>query len=335
MPLPTRPFTVTRLARALLLLPALYLHAPDARAQNFFEQLFGIGRAARPPVPPRSVPSEAPPPVIPGAPVPGEPVPDEAPRASVPAAPRQPVVLRAPSEDNVLGQDLLFNGLSGGLKLERGAGGVTALVTLPGTRVSQPIESCSVKLNAGKPIALTAMGKPEGVARFEAPAAECPLRFDVLEGSVIATPLGGNPTCTFSAADCATTPSGLWGPAAAAVMPRASEFDAGRGVADKAVRDNYRVMTQRTRATDVRPVVQEQAAFSADREEMCRTYAREGAHGFCHLRFTEARAIALATRLGVNTAAPTASATPRPRRKPAAVDGMNPDTAGEAPIADQ
>ena len=335
MPLSTRPISAPRLARALILAPALCLHAPEARAQNFFEQLFGIGRAARPPVPPRAVPSEAPPPVIPGTPVPGDAAPDDASRPSAPAAPRQPVVLRAPAEDNVLGQDLLFNGLSGGLKLERGPGGMTALVTLPGTKVSQPVESCSVKLNGGKPIALTAAGKPEGVARFEAPAAECPLRFDVLDGSVLATSLGGAPTCTFSAADCATTPAGLWGPAAAAVIPRASEFDTGRGVADKAVRDNYRVMTQRTRAADVRPVVQEQAAFSADREELCRTYAREGAHGFCHLRFTEARAIALATRLGANAGAPTASATPRPRRKPAAVEGMNPDVAGEAPIADQ
>jgi hypothetical protein len=91
-------------------------------------------------------------------------------------------------------------------------------------------------------------------------------------------------------------------------------------------------MTQRAKGQDVRPIVTEQAAFSSDREQTCRTYAREGAHGFCNLRFTEGRALALATRLGVNTAtaAPTASAAPRPRRKSPspAVEGMNPDAGG-------
>ncbi|MCE4222875.1 hypothetical protein HCU64_03850 [Methylobacterium sp. C25] len=318
-----------RLPRILLLsammLPAALAAAGPANAQNFFEELFGIGRAARPPQPRQPVPG-APIPGEPGAPPPGD-VPPAAPAA--PPPPRQPVVLRAPGEDNVVGQDLLLNGLTGSLKLERTGAAVSARINLPGTKISQPTETCTVKLNGGNPIALASSGKPEGVARFEAAAAECPLRFDVLEGSVLATPLGGSPICTFSAADCATTPKGLWGPGAASLMPRAGEFDSARGTADRAVYDNYKVMTQRVRGQDVRPVVQEQAAFSSDREELCRTYAREGAHGFCHLRFTEARAVSLATRLGVT--APTASVAPRPvRRKPAPVDGANPDAATSA-----
>ena len=322
-----------RTARAALLLCGLAGLPTDAVAQSFFEELFGIGRAAKPPVPPRGVPQTAPPAQVPSAPLTPEEMQPEAPR---PAAPRQPVVLKAPVEETVLGQDLQLNGLTGTLKLERGAAGVTALATLPGTKVSQPTESCTVKLNAGAPVALTSEGKPEGVSRFETAAAECPLRFEILDNAVLATPTGGNPTCTFAAADCATTPAGLWGPAAASLIPRAAEFDTARGVADKAVRDNYKVMTQRVRGQDVRPVVQEQAAFSSDREQVCRTYAREGAHGFCHLRFTEARALGLATRLGASTATPTATVTPRPRRKPP-VEGLNPDgTPAEPPaFADQ
>ncbi len=141
------------------------------------------------------------------------------------------------------------------------------------------------------------------------------------------TTLESGQICTFSASDCATTPVGLWGPAAATLIPRAAEFDTARGVADKAVRDNYKIMSQRARREDIRPIVAEQAAFSADREQFCRAYAREGTHGFCHLRFTENRALALATRLGANTATPTATtaaAPRRPRPKPA-VEGMNPD----------
>ena len=314
------------LAIPLLVLAAAALPG-EAAAQNFFEELFGIGRAAKPPVPPRGVPSGPPagaPP--PGTPLPpGEPPAAEAPR---PAAPPRPVVLKAPSEESVVGQDLMLNGLSGSLRLERAGAAVTARIGLPGTRVSQPTESCTVPLGGGNPLTLSAEGRPEGVPRYEAAAAECPLRFDVTEGGVLVSSLGPNPVCTFSAADCATTPVGLWGPAAAGLIPRSSEFDTARGIADKAVRENYKVMTQRARREDVRPVVIEQAAFSSDREQLCRTYAREGAHGFCHLRVTETRALALAARLGANTAAPTAAAAPRrPRPKPA-VEGMNPDAAG-------
>ena len=319
----------------LLLAGSAVTASTPARAQNFFEELFGIGRAARPPQPPRNVPVQPPPqqPAEPGAPAPGEGV--EA-RPSGPAQPRQPVVLRVPAEDNVAGQDLLLNGLNGSLKIERSGSAYTAQMTLPGTKISQPTENCSVKLNGGKPVPLSAEGRAQGVSRFSAASAECPLRFEILDGSVLATPLGSGPACSFTAADCETTPSGLWGPGAASLIPQAGEFDTARGVADKAVRDNYKIMTQRARGGDVRPIVQEQAAFSSDREQACRTYAREGAHGYCHLRFTEARAIALAVRLGANTAAPTAANTPpRPRRSRAPVEGMNPDAPGAEPFADQ
>ena len=296
----------------------------EAWAQNFFEELFGIGRAAKPPAPPRGVPTGPP-----SGPIPGTPLPDD-PSASVPEAPRpvvpsRPVVLKAPSEDGLVGQELMLNGLSGSLKLERAGSGLSARITLPGTKVSQPTEACKVPIGGGGLVTLTSEGRPEGVPRYEAAAAECPLRFDVTEGGVLVSSLGPTPVCTFSAQDCATTPVGLWGPAAATLIPRSSEFDSARGVADKAVRENYKLMTQRARREDVRPIVTEQAAFSSDREQLCRTYAREGAHGFCHLRVTENRALALATRLGVNVTATTApAAPPRPRRKPP-VEGMNPD----------
>ena len=310
--------------RTLLLIPLLAAAPCEAQAQSFFEELFGIGRASRPERPPADVPSAAPSQGGPGGP-------PSAARPSTPPPPRQPVVLKAPSEDGVIGEELQLNGLNGSLKLQRAGAGLTALVTLPGTKISQPTESCTVKLNAGAALALTSEGKPEGVARYEAAGAECPLRFEILDGGVLAKPLGEGKSCAFTAADCLTTPGGLWGPGAAGLLPRAAEFDMGRGVSDKAVRDNFKVMTQRMKGQDIRPVVQEQAAFSSDREEVCRTYAREGAHGFCHLRYTEARALSLAARLGANLTQTTASVTPRPRRRsvPQPADDMNPE-AGEA-----
>jgi hypothetical protein len=321
---PTRILPLTALAAALV----LGVPSGPAQAQNFLERLFGIKPDRAPP------PTLRPPEPVPAPPggVPDEGAPGGAPEASrPPPVPRGPVVLKAPTEEGVLGQDLQLNGNSGALKLERTGTALSATVTLPGTKVSQPAESCTVKLGGGKPIPLTPAGKPEGVPRYEAPAAECPLRFDVAEGGVMVTTLETGPLCTFSAADCATTPVGLWGPAAATLIPRAGEFDTARGVADKSVRDNYKIMTQRARREDIRPIVAEQAAFSADREQFCRGYAREGTHGFCHLRFTENRSLALATRLGANTAAPTASTAAPARRAPRpkpAVEGLNPDAGG-------
>ncbi|MDG9423157.1 hypothetical protein OLF92_11785, partial [Streptococcus pneumoniae] len=74
--------------------------------------------------------------------------------------------------------------LSGKLKLERAGTAVTARISLPGTKVSQPTESCTVPLAGGGPVTLSSEGRPEGVPRYEAAAAECPLRFEVTEGGV-------------------------------------------------------------------------------------------------------------------------------------------------------
>ncbi|WP_018263498.1 hypothetical protein [Methylobacterium sp. WSM2598] len=305
------------LATALVLaLAGAALPAP-ASAQNFFEELFGIGRAARPAAPPR--------PAAPAAPM-DAPPPAADPRPAAPPPAPRPVVIKAPSDDGAIGQDLLQNGSAGSLKLERAQGGLTARVTLEGTRISQPIESCRVSLSKGAPLALTDQGRPNGVTRLASSDPVCPLRMEILEGSVLVTPLTEPDICVFQAQDCATTPKGLWGPGAASLVTRAQEFDGARGAADRAVRENYRVMTQRAKREEIRPIVAEQAAFSADREQMCRAYAREGVHGFCHLRITEARVLSLATRLGLTVStAPTASNAPRPvRRRPPPVEGMNP-----------
>jgi hypothetical protein len=183
-----------RLNRVLLLaalIPSSLVALPQAgHAQSFFEDLFGIGRGAKPPVPPRHVPTAP----VPQAPAPsgdpaapGEPG-AEAPRPSAPA-PLRPVMLKVPAEDTVLGQELMRNGANGSLKLERTGNATVARVTVPGMKVSQPAESCSVPLSGGNPIPLTTEARADGLARFDAAGGECPLRFEVLEGSVLVTAL--------------------------------------------------------------------------------------------------------------------------------------------------
>jgi hypothetical protein len=109
----------------------------------------------------------------------------------------------------------------------------------------------------------------------------------------------------------------MWGPEPAQLMPKVRDFEAMRASADKIVRDNYKVLASRARPENARPIIAEQAAFSSDREMMCRSYAREATTSFCNAKFTEARALSLATRLGVSLSTASAEPRPRPRRQPA------------------
>ena len=76
---------------------------------------------------------------------------------------------------------------------------------------------------------------------------------------------------------------------------------------------------------DVASLVQDQGAFPGEREDLCREYVKEEAHGFCAASVTEARAALLEARLAaLSPAAAEASAKPdKPRHrkpKPAPVD---------------
>lgn len=286
----------------------------QALAQGFFERLFGIRPA---PVPPASVPQNPrplppPPPGVPGIP-PSDFGPGggpSGPSQSSGPAPARPVAMKPPSEEGVVGRDLKLNGTSGLLRIDRaGQGTLRAQVTLAGARVSQPTESCSVKL-AAEPIPLTSSGKADGLPRYELQAPLCPMVLDVVDGAVMVTT--PEEACVIQEADCRAEPRGLWGPEPGSLIPKAADLEQARGTADRAVRENYKALTQRASPQSVRPIVSEQAAFSSEREQLCRSYSREGVHGFCNARFTEARAVMLASRLGL-LAQPEAQAE-RPRR---------------------
>lgn len=308
----------------------------EARAQNFFERLFGI-RPAPAPVPPGAIPQR---PGVPGPGAPGvAPLDPAAPDAQgvppapqhAPPAPPKPIVLKAPSEDSIVGRDLKLNGSKGSLRVERAGAELRAQVTLQGSKASNPVESCSVDLGKGGPLTLTSAGKPEGVPRYSIDAPACPISFDVLDGAVMVN--ASAPACTIKEADCEIDPRGLWGPEPGALLPQAASLEDARGQADRAVRENYKALVQRAGPQNTRPVVSEQAAFTSEREQTCRWYAREGAHGFCNVRFTEARALSLAARLGLNASAAAAPAAPRPRRPPPTQADYDSYQAPQAPVA--
>lgn len=289
--------------RLPILAAVLSLAAADASAQNFFERLFGI-TPSRPQAPAFNAPQ--PPPEMPA---------EEAPRRVAPAAPvvPRPVAIRAPSEDTVIGRDLRQNGSNGSLRIERaGRGDLRAHLTLVGRRSAQSVETCSIPITPSDGAALVSQGRPEGTARYQLQDPTCPLQLDLLDESVLVK--GPTEICTFQAASCQADPSGLWGPEPAQLTSRVRDYEAIRASADRIVRDNYKVMASRAAPAAMRPIIAEQAAFSADRETLCRSYAREGSTSFCNARFTEARAMSLASRLGITTAS--ADATRAARRRP-------------------
>ena len=68
----------------------------------------------------------------------------------------------------------------------------------------------------------------------------------------------------------------------------------------------------------IRSLAHEQAAFSSEREEMCRDYAREDQHGFCAARFTEGKLAQINQRLSLKKAPePAASPHKKPVQNPA------------------
>lgn len=293
--------------------------AGNAAAQGFFERLFGL-RPAQPIYPPQGVPQPrgpfAPgPPPAPGLPPEGEPGVPTGPIPPAAPPPARPIVLKPPSEDGVLGRELKLNGGSGSLRLERtGRSELRAQLTLAGSKLSDETESCAVDLGGGQPVALSSRGRVEGLPRYEAQAPACPIQFDVLDGAVLVT--APAEACVFQEADCKVEPKGMWGPEPTGLLPKARDIEDARGAADRAVRENYKALAQKAGPHGLRPVVAEQAAFSADRETVCRSYRREGAHGFCNARFTEGRAVALAARLGLLPANPDAAAAPQTERRP-------------------
>ena len=105
--------------------------------------------------------------------------------------------------------------------------------------------------------------------------------------------------CVFKAADCQTTPGGLWGPDGASLVGDAAKIVKERAEAERAM---GKAPARRSRiapqdSTQAADLVRDQNGFAGQRDELCRDYAKESVHGYCALRVTEARAALLQTRL--------------------------------------
>lgn len=221
---------------------------------------------------------------------------------------RGPAVMpKAPSEDTIVGKSLKLDGAGSTIELARaGADLQVTKLALAGDRLSRSGEECRVDV-AGMPLKLTQRNSGSGLRRYQIEFPACPFTFDVLDGAILVTNEGK--ACEIKDADCRADPSGLWGMAETEFDPKkAPEMLGARARVEKTVRGNFRALYDRNKKEkEIRNfVVREQAGFSSWREEVCRSYAKESEFGYCALRLTEARAIALGAQLATGIKLPAA-----------------------------
>ena len=224
----------------------------------------------------------------------------------------------APDVANLAGQPLLHNGGMGLLQISGDAS--TARIDklrLAGETVSDPTQRCVVDIVGEKPIAATAVGRPDGLERFEADVPACPFAFDVLNGAALVPPQ--ITACVFKAADCQTNPSGLWGPDGSSLEKDAAGFARQRADAEKSMAKVLRAIEDRAdNNPDAANLLRDQSAFAGQRDDACRDYVKESAHGYCATRLTEARTALLEARLdalGPATGAKADKSTAEKKRK--------------------
>ncbi|MGH6822046.1 MAG: hypothetical protein ACRECP_09005 [Methylocella sp.] len=220
------------------------------------------------------------------------------PQSRAGAAPGQPkpAGLKPPSEETIFGHELSRDGFAGIIAFQRGAGKgleITRL-SIAGEEISHPGEQCQVEVVAGTPIQTRFAGRPNGVSHYEVEIEACPFSLDVLEGAVLVTRTPR--TCDFRAADCRVDPAGLWGPPGNTFGPdQTKQLERERGRAESAMLARFHaLLTSAGKDKEaIKQIAGEQAGFSSEREVICRKYVREDVHGFCALRITQARALAL------------------------------------------
>jgi hypothetical protein len=211
--------------------------------------------------------------------------------------PAKAAKIASPGVASIDGQPLLLNGQTGVLQIS-GDGKTLQIdkLRLAGESPSDPSQRCIVDIVGEKPIEATSAGTPDGLERYEADVPACPFAFDVLNGAVLAP--SQITACVFKAADCQTSPGGLWGPDAAALDKDAASIAKRRMQAEKAMGAALHVLEERAQnSPDAASLLRDQNGFPGARDDACRSYVRESTIGYCATSLTEARSALLEARL--------------------------------------
>jgi len=218
------------------------------------------------------------------------------PGAAAPAKPK-PVSEKAPDVAALIGRDLSRDGSEGLIAFQRASGNGLEIskFSVAGQSISTPSARCRIEIVADAPIAAKFAGQPKGLQRYDVDIEACPFSLEVLDGAALIDRAPPH-VCDFAAADCRIDPTGLWGPPGASIdAEQIKQLERARGHAEANMRANFRALLAsagKDKAA-IKKIASEQAGFSSEREMICRAYAREDAHGFCALRITQARALAL------------------------------------------
>jgi len=232
----------------------------------------------------------------------------------------------APDIAGVAGRPLMLNGSSGLLQIS-GSGETVRIdkLRLVGEGVTDSAQKCEVDIIGEKPIEATHVGRPEGLDRYEASVPACPFAFDVLDGAVVVP--AQITACVFKAADCQTSPGGVWGPDPGALD--AAEIAKRRMAAEKAMGNALHDLEERAQDNaDAASLIKDQRAFPGQRDDQCRAYLKESAIGFCGAVLTEGRAAFLNSRLA--DLAPAAANADKAERKSAGKHKRKPKPRPEA-----
>lgn len=219
------------------------------------------------------------------------------PRARASMGSVAPMAPKPPSEDSIIGRALHLDGARSTIELQRqGEGLEVAHLVLTGDRLSRSGETCRIEVS--EPLKLTQQQTDTGLRRYVVDFPACPFAFDALDGAILVGNDGK--ACELKQADCRADPNGLWGMGADELDPKkASDMLTMRARVEQKVRDDFKALYGKIKSDKTRrkELVREQAGFSSRREEICRAYASEADFGYCALRVTEARAVALGTQL--------------------------------------
>jgi hypothetical protein len=210
-----------------------------------------------------------------------------------PQVKRAPAVVKAPTEESVIGLALKRNGGQGIAIIERRPAGLVLKLTADGYQINNLTEPCAVAFDE-RGLALTPVGKPMGTMRYKLEAPVCPVVFDVLDGAILVQEPAQ--PCMIEAAACRIEMRGLWAPDAVGLVAKTREIEQMRGKAEAALREGFKTLGARLPASEKRAIAREQAGFSSERAQVCREFMREGTHGFCQTKYTEARATDLRAR---------------------------------------
>ena len=197
---------------------------------------------------------------------------------------------------SAVGRPLRLNGRDGELTLwGREKALKIAKLVLAGTVISDPSQKCQIDIVGAGPIEAKSLGRPDGLARFEAQIPACPFSFDVVEDGVLVP--AQEAACVFQAADCQASPSGLWGADGASAVGDAKEIATERTRADDAANRILKSAKAKFKGkSELDGLEREQGDLVARGQKICHDYDRESEHGFCASRMAEARAALLKAR---------------------------------------